>query len=68
MAEERLTHQCKEVKDVKLDKDKLLVFDGEKWYPLNLKKFSKSFFLKLLLVPIVHTLAYVPMIAQNQKT
>jgi hypothetical protein len=69
LAEERSAHTCKKVvKDLKIDQDKLLVSDGENWYPLNLKKVSKSFLLKILFVPIVNTLIFVPQIIQNQKT
>jgi hypothetical protein len=68
IAEESDSHVCKNIMDVKLDHDKLLLFDGEKWYPLNLKKFSKSFLLKILLVPIVHMSIYVPLFLHNQKT
>lgn len=38
LADELDSHVCKNITDVKLDHDKLLVSDGDKWYPLNLKK------------------------------
>jgi hypothetical protein len=68
LSDELDSHVCKNITDVKLDQDKLLISDGEKWYPINLKKFQKNFFLKILFVPILPMSIFVPQILQSQKT
>ena len=40
IAEENDIHQCRELKDVKLEDDREWVFDGKMWYPLKQPNFN----------------------------
>lgn len=51
LAEETDSHVCKRGKDIKFEDDKLLVSDGENWYPLKLEKIPMSRFTRILSCP-----------------
>ena len=38
MAEEENQHECRALKDYVFEEDIIRVFDGKRWYPLNLAK------------------------------
>lgn len=42
ITEELGSHICRKLEDIKLDNNKILISDGEKWYPLNLEKILMS--------------------------
>lgn len=42
--EELELHECRALKDYKIEGDKLLAFDGHEWYPLKLEKAYPTFF------------------------
>lgn len=52
LAEERVSHKCRKVaKKIKVDQNRVLVYDGVDWYPLKSEKIPMSRLTRLLSCP-----------------